>query len=467
MQHTAEVLGLRPHMIFNTRLSKAEWDEDKKHWALHANGHVVATTTFFIPCTGYAGEKYIPKIKGLSSFTHAYHTSQWPEHLSVEGKRVGVIGTGSSGMQTIESIGPKVGHLTVFQRTPNLSNPRHQQQLTAESEAQEQKEYVQRFQGMQDTPTGLEIYPLKRDTFDDTSEQRLAVYNYLWSKGAQHFWFGNYKDMLTSKKANDEAYAFWRNKTRPRIHDPIKRELLAPLKAPHAFGTKRPSLESSYFEVYNQPNVDLIDLKSDSIKEVKPNGVFMASGAFHELDIIVLATGYDFGIGSQLAIETLGINGVSLRDKWSVGSDIGKPVSDTPGAVNLALNGNNIHTHLGIITADFPNMLFPAGPQAPTAFGITPRLAELQGDWLADLLSHMRAFGHRTIDTTHEAEQEWKAKNLSVAQKTLIPTTDGWYNGNNIPGRPKEPLFWFGGVPEYMAFCNESARKGYEGFVFH
>lgn len=453
MKQAAEKWNLRKYMMFNTRLQLAGWDQSKQCWTLHADGKVLATTKFFIPCTGYAGEKYVPDLKGLASFKHAYHTSQYPEHFSCDKKRVGVIGTGSSGMQTIETIGPKVGHLTVFQRNPNYCNPRHQQHLTAESEAAEQKDYVKRFEGMQKTPTGLEVTPIDRNTFEDDIEQRLANYNLLWSLGAQHYWFGGYRDLLTDKQANKEAYGFWRNKTRPRIHDPVKRELLAPLKPPYAFGTKRPSLESSYFEVYNQPNVDLVDLKTDAIEEVTEKGVLMASGSFHALDVIIIATGYDFGIGSLLAIDIRGTDGVSLLSKWADG-----PSSD---------HGNGVYTHLGIMTAGFPNMFFPAGPQAPTAFGITPRLSELQGQWLVDCMAYVRDHGYATIEPTNEAEKQWKVANREAADKTLIPLTDGWYMGNNIPGRKKEPLFWFGGVQEYMKICRDSAEKGYEGFVLH
>lgn len=455
MRHVSDTLNLTEDMVFNTRISSAIWDETQKRWSIFVNDRLFVTCQFFIPCTGYAGQKYVPAIKGLETFKNAYHTSEWPADLSLDNKRVGVLGTGSSGMQTIETIGPHVSHLTVFQRTPNLANPRHQQQLTAESEAEEHKNYEQRYQHMNETPTGLEITPTDRNTFDDSPEQRQATYEALWKKGAQHFWFGNYKDLLTSPRANREAYAFWRDKTRARIHDPVKRDILAPKKPPHAFGTKRPSLESSYFEVFNQPNVDLVDLKSDKIAEVTPRGVRMASGAFHKLDVIVVATGYDFGIGSQLAIDIRGVNNVSLREKWGM-SQWPRRGSD-PGS-------DGVKTYLGIVCAGFPNMLLSCGPQAPTAFGITPRMAELQGDWMADCMAFVRQNG-TTIDTTVEAENCWKRKNQVAANQTLITQTDGWYMGNNIPGRRKEPLFWFGGVPQYMAECQKSAEEGYKGFV--
>ena len=204
-------------------------------------------------------------------------------------------------MQTIETIGPDVSHLTVFQRIPNLANPRRQQHLTPEQSVAERTSYPERYVSMSQTPTGLEVKPINHDTFDDDTATRRSVYEDLWEKGAQHFWFGNYRDLLTSKAANREAYEFWRSKTSPRIHDPVKRDLLCPSTPPHAFGAKRPSLEETYFEVFNQSNVDLVDLRNDAIAQVASDGIKMVSGAFHKLDIICLATGYDFAIGSQVS----------------------------------------------------------------------------------------------------------------------------------------------------------------------
>lgn len=505
MQHACRILNLYNDIIFNTLVRKAVWCDKSVRWSFYANevdDEVIATAQFYLPCTGYTGQKYIPELKGLGSFKHAYHTSEYPAGLSTSGRRVGVIGTGSSGIQTIETIGPLVEHLTVFQRTPNLANPRYQETLSPESEKKERQTYQVRYEDMKATPTGGETTPIDRTTFSDSIKDRLATYESLWQRGSQNFWFGNYKDMLRDRKANLEAYGFWRDKVRARINDPVKRELLAPVKPPHAFGTKRPSLESGYFEVYNQPNVDLIDLNTDDIVEVTPDGVLMKSGRFHELDILVLATGFDFGIGTQLAIEVRGMKGITLADKWGRRDYSHKGDTWTTASLSQKLcSGFNIHerlrkklarrqaddrgvlTYLGIMCTGFPNMLMSLGPQAPTALSITPRLAELQGNWIAECLAYVREHG-TVIETTKKAELAWKAEMQRAAEATLIPGTDGWYMSNSIrgqlsyrtfesgqclvllsPGRKKEPLFWFGGVPEYMAICNESAKDGYEGFA--
>lgn len=456
MRHVTDILKLRDYIVFNTRIESARWDDNRSCWLVYAAGGLFATATFLIPCTGYAGQKFVPDLPGLSTFKHAYHTSDWPEHLQYEGKRFAVIGTGSSGSQTIETVGPHVKHLTVFQRTPNLCNPRRQELLTPEMSKDERMGYPARYVEMHKSPTGLEVKPIQHRTFSDDDVTRKAVYEALWLKGAQNFWFGNYMDLLTDAAANREAYRFWRSKILPRIADPAKQAILCPEKPPHPFGAKRPSLEESYYEVFNQPNVDLVDLKSDPITQVTPHGIRLASGAFHELDLICLATGYDFAIGSQLAFPIKGAHGVLLKDKW-----LGSAAKNSG---TCAADGGGLATHLGLMTNGFPNLLFPAGPQAPTAFGITPRLAELQGNWVADLLEYVRDGGHTTIEPTVKAEVKWKRLCVEAVEKTLIAEVDGWYMGNNVPGRKKQPLFWFGGLQEYMRHCTECRDKGFAGF---
>lgn len=456
MRHITTVLNLWNDVELSTRVESAIWDSEQSRWIVSVNGGSFVTTTYLAVCTGYAGRKYVPDIPGLASFEQAYHTSAWPQDLDVGGRRVGVIGTGSSGTQVIETIGSRVKHLTVFQRTPNLANPRRQQLLTPEASANERTTYPDRYKAMHKSPTGLEVTPVNRYTFDDDHATRWALYESLWEKGAQNFWFGNYKDLLTDKDANREAYGFWRSKVGPRINDPAKRSILCPAEPPHAFGAKRPTLEENYFEVFNQANVDLVDLKSDPITEVTSEGVRTATGGFYELDIICLATGYDFAIGSQLAIDIRGLEGARLQDKWLPANST-KECSDTAGVL----------TFLGLMTHGFPNLIFPAGPQAPTAFGITPRLAEQQGDWLADMLAHIRDKGYTVVESKKSAELWWKQACASAVESTLIAETDGWYMGNNVPMRKKETLFWFGGLPEYMRICEDIKDQGYQGFELH
>ena len=450
--HVTKRLDLRKDMSFNMRCQSARWNTAMSRWILFVDGQACATANYLAPATGYTGRKYVPKLIGLARFKHAYHTSEFPADLELDEKRVAVIGTGASGMQTIETIAPKVKHLTVFQRTPNLATPRFQEHLTLNASVAERASYASRYANMSRTTSGMEMSPINRFTFDDDPVTRWETYERLWRKGGQHFWFGNYKDMLTSRKANREAYAFWRSKAGPRIEDPRMRAMLCPSHPPHAFGAKRPALEEKYFEAFNQQNVDLVDLHSDSIEEITEHGIRMTSGSFIELDVIVIATGYDSAIGSQLAIDIRGAGGQSLSEKWLSTSNSRDPLD------------SRCRTHLGLMTHGFPNLIFPAGPQAPSAFGITPRLAELQGDWIVDMLVYAQKNGFKTFQVAKEAELWWKEECNKAVEKTLIAQTDGWYMGNNVPGRKKETLFYFGGMNEYVRICECIRELGYLGF---
>jgi len=464
--HVCEKLQVRKNIIFNTKVTAAQWDESGKKWYIYSGDRLLAITQFFIPCTGYVTTKYVPEIKGLSTFPAAYHTCEWPRGIDLDNKRVGVIGTGASGLQVVEQVGPKASHLTVFQRAPNLATPRYQQAMTPESNAAEKLHYPARFANRMSFTGYDTVDYIPRDTMSDTPAQRQATYEALWQKGGASFWFGNYRDMMTSPAANAAAYAFWRSKALPRIASPATAAVLAPELQPYPFGTKRPSLEEHYYEVFNQPNVTLIDLLSDPILEITPTGITTSSGTHHALDVLVLATGYDFVVGSLLAIDIRGRGNISLRDKWGLPAAPGRTSDATTTTSDTTLK-----THLGLSTSAFPNLFFPIGPQAPTSFALTPMLAEIQAAFLVSLLSYARAlnpatFHARTVETTPAAEQKWTQEVGSVARGTLIAGARTWYMGVNIPGRRREALCWFGGVGRYVEFLEMCESRGWEGWVF-
>jgi len=303
---------------------------------------------------------------------------------------------------------------------------------------------------MEQNDSGSEIPTMHRKTCQDTEVQRAATYEQLWGKGSQHFWLGNYEDMLYDREANLMAYNFWYEKTAHRVKDHRKRSMLVPRIPPYAFGTKRPSLESGYFEAYNQSNVDLVGLREDSIVNVEAAGVRMQSGVLHDLDVLVLATGFDFAIGSQLAIDFVGVDGVTLQEKWGI-------------RCKQTSKESEILTYLGIMCSGFPNMLMCLGPQTVVALSVSPRLAELQGSWIARCLEYVVQQASK-IETTEAAEMMWKEHITSTAERSLLAITDGWYNGNNIPGRKKEALFCFDTMPAYTSFCEYVAANGYCGF---
>lgn len=387
--------------MFNTTVTGAHWDENTGRWTIYTPKGKLCTTQFFLPCSGYSTIRHIPDFEGKDTFKDSFYTSKWPESLDISGKRLGVIGTGASGLQVIEATASQAEHLTVFQRTPNLATPLQQIDFTSESRETYKRNYPERF-ATRKSRNSVDDHGPGRKTYDEDTFTRNCVYRSLWDKGGLSFWFSNYDDMLTSKPANDEAYRFWRQQVISRISNPQTAEKLAPKHSPHAFGTKRPSLETKYFEVYNRLNATLIDLNTDPIVKITPSGIQTASG-FHELDVLTYANGFDFITGSMLAMGIRGVRGTPLNDKWDV-----------------SVTGDSVSTHLGMMTAGFPNMLFPIGPQAPTALGLTPQMAEVQGDWIAGLIAMTRKKGFATVEPTVEAEMRWKKEVNKAAEKSFL-----------------------------------------------
>jgi len=302
-------------------------------------------------------------------------------------------------------------------------------------------DYPHLFKIRRETTAGWDYNPSPLKTFDVSAEERNASWELLWEKGGFQPWLGNYADIIINQEANDLMYNFWRDHVRERINDPKVAEDLAPMKPIHPFGTKRPSLEQAYFEVYNQSNVELVNLKKDPIVEVTPHGVRTAEREY-PVDILILATGFDSGTGGITKINIRGVNGLTLKDKWKEGTK----------------------SQLGLSTADFPNLLYLYGPQSPCAFAIGPVNAEIQGDWVIACLERMRLHKQTRIEALPEAEEKWAKINNDLANATLLPKADSWYMGANIPGKVREFMNYIGGLPAYSKALNESADNGYAGF---
>jgi len=272
-------------------------------------------------------------------------------------------------------------------------------------------------------------------------QERDAVYERLWARGGFSFWAGTFNDVLVDEAANRTAYDFWRDKTRARVHDPLLAELLAPTEPPYPFGTKRPSLEQDYYDVFNQNNVTLVDLRNEPILHVTPAGI-RTSARHYDLDLLVLATGFDANTGGLTAIDIRGVDGRSLADRWSGGVD----------------------TYLGMAVAGFPNLLFLYGPQSPTAFCNGPTCAELQGDWVVECLSYLRDHGLNRLETSDEATSDWSAHLDQVASMTLLPRADSWYMAANIPGKRRQ-LLNYPMTDAYLERLHTVAKNSYEGFA--
>jgi cyclohexanone monooxygenase len=436
-------LQLSRDIRFNRRVIAARFDATADEWQIEcADGHRIHTR-FFIPCTGFAAKAYVPHLPGLEDFAGpCVHTAHWPQDgLDMTGRRVGVIGTGASGVQVIQEAGKIASHLTVFQRTPNLALPMRQQVLDEPSQRAMKAHYPEWFRRRAQSGGGLfDVASDERSALEVSAEERRSVFESAWQKGGFHFWGGTFSDIGSNLEANRLAYEFWREKTRARIKDPAVADKLAPAEPPHPFGTKRPSLEQWYYEVFNQQNVTLVDVRADPIEQITPAGVRTAS-RHHELDMLVLATGFDAGTGGLTQIDIRGVSGRTLEDTWRSG----------------------VQTHLGMGIPDFPNLLMLYGPQSPTSFCNGPTCAELQGDWVVDCLCHLRDNGLTRIEADAAAGQSWTQHLAELAAGTLLPLADSWYMGANIPGKPRQ-LLNYAGLQEYLAHCRQSAENRYAGF---
>ena len=439
-----ERLDLRRDVSLNTRVTAAAFDEGPGQWVIETEDGGVLRARFFVLCTGFAASAYVPPLPGLETFAgQSLHTAHWPQDgLELAGKRIGVIGTGASGVQVIQEAGPVAAHLTVYQRTPMLALPMQQRRLTVADQEKAKAGYPDIYRRRRDNFGGYEWPREERLSLEVGADERRALFEARWAEGGFAFWAANFADIGLNEEANRTAYDFWREKTLARIGDPARAEILAPREPPHPFGVKRPSLEQTYYEVFNQPNVDLVDLNASPIEAITPAGIRIRDGET-PLDLLVLATGFDAVTGGLTQIDIRGTRGESLKDHWALG----------------------VRTQLGVASAGFPNLLMVYGPQSPAGFCNGPTCAELQGEWIVQCLSFLRDRGLRRIEAEAEAEEAWNSHIEERVKGTLFPRANSWYMGANIPGKPRQMLNYPGGVPLYLHLCGECAAAGYKGFA--
>jgi len=440
-------LGLSRDIRFNTRVTEAEFDEVERCWVVGTENGPAARARYLILCTGIGSKPHLPDIEGRDDFRGClYHTAQWPqEGVDLSGKRVGVIGTGATGVQVIQELGPIVSHLTVFQRTPNMALPMRQRQLDVAAKRELKSGLSEKYAKRARTFGGYEydFYDYAGASSEGyTPDQIQAMYEDYWAKGGFVPWLGNFANIWTDERANTVAYEFWREKVRARIEDPALAEKLAPTAPPHPYGVKRISLEQRYFEVYNQKNVRLVDLRETSIERITAEGVLTSDGLEHKLEVLVLATGFDMVSGGLTAINIKGTSGSSLRDKWRSG----------------------ISAYLGSATHGFPNMLFLYGPQAPSGLCNGPSCAELQGDEIVELLKFMKDNGRSRLESSEQADRTWRARIDEYVEATLFGLADSWYMAANVPGKARQMINYPLGVPDYLAQWREAKQSGYAGF---
>ncbi len=441
--HVDATWDLSRDIRFKTRVDGAVWEESRRRWrVLTADGERIHAK-FFIVCTGFASKPHVPDFAGLDGFGgRSHHTAQWPqEGLDMSGLRVGIIGTGASGVQVTQEAANIAAEVFVFQRTPILALAMQQETLSREQQDEAKVGYPEIFRRRTQTSGGFDYSNCGESALAVSEEERLETFERLWQRGGFSFWAGNYADILRDEAANRTAYDFWRDKVRARINDPSTAEMLAPMEPPHPFGVKRPSLEQSYYDDFNRENVSLVNLRTSPIERITANGV-KTSDQDYELDLLVLATGFDAVTGGLTSIDIQGVGGQTLADAWQDG----------------------VRTHLGMATADFPNLLYLYGPQSPSGFCNGPTCAEVQGDIVVNLLADLRKRGITRIEATNEAEEAWRSLVKTIADMTLFPLADSWYMGANIPGKPRE-LLNFPGLQIYLDGCRKSLENDYAGFV--
>ena len=437
----ADRLDLRRDMRFETRVTEARFNEATHRWTVRTDRGGLLSAKYCVMATGCLSAARMPDLPGLDSFTgKTYHTGHWPhEGVDFTGLRVGVIGTGSSAIQSIPVIAKQAAHVTVFQRTPNFSIPSRNRPMTADYSRSWKDIYPTRRAEARWSRNGVLANPNDQSAIATPEAERLAVYEDRWASGGTTF-MASFNDLIFSKESNDTAAEFVRGKIRSMVQDPVKAELLAPTS--HPIGTKRICVDTDYYLTYNQPNVDLIDVRTAPIDAVTPDGL-LVGGKDYSFDAIVFATGFDAMTGALTRMGIEGRGGAKLADKWHPGP----------------------RTYLGLMTAGFPNMFMITGPGSPSVLSNMIVSIEQHVDWIADCLRHLVNRQADCIEPTLEAEDNWVRHVNEVAHTTLYPSAASWYMGANIPGKPRVFMPYIGGVGTYRQTCDKIAADGYQGFA--
>ena len=441
LNHVADRFDLRPAITFNTRVEAAIFAEATRRWQVQTDDGAELSAQYLIMATGCISEPNIPSIDGMETFSGpVYHTARWPhEGVDLGGLQAGIIGTGSSGVQAIPVIAQQAAHLTVFQRSAQWSVPAHNRPVDPDRVAEIKADYAG-FRARNRLEEGAQLSHIPANDFSAMSvdeQDRQRIFEQRWQLGGFPF-FGAFNDITINPASNKATADFVRAQIREIVQDPAVAEMLTPDYTIHC---KRPVLDSGYFETYNRPNVSLVDINATPIQAITPSGI-RTTDADYAFDIIVLATGFDAMTGTLLKIDIRGRNGLSLREKWAAG-----PVN-----------------YLGLGVADFPNLFTITGPGSPSVLTNMMVAIEQHVEWVTDCINYMVENDKACIEATEDAQDAWVDHVNEVANETLWVSCNNWYQGDNIPGKPRVfmPL---PGFPPYVEKCAEVAANGYEGFV--
>jgi len=445
LNFVVDKFDLRKHMRFNCRVAAMTWHEDERLWHLELDDGQRYTARFVVAGLGPLSIPTLPKYDGMDDFVgESFHTYGWPKDgVELAGRKVGVIGTGATGIQVIAELADKVGELTVFQRRPNWSSPLNNAPISDEEMAAIRDRYDEIFANCAASPGGFEHVPDRRGFYNLTAEERRATWDALYEQPGFAILAANFVEIFFDEKANQEISDYIADRIRGRVDDPAIAEKLIPRD--HGFGMQRLPLETKYFEAYNRDNVNLVDITASPIQRITPLGIDTAAG-HHDLDVIVYATGFDAITGGYDRIDITGVDGQTLADRWS----------ESP------------RTLLGLLTTGFPNLVMVAGPQSASGSTNFPRAIETGVNWITDLLEHARANGITRFAAQPEAEQEWVDQVIAAHERMLFRRSKGWFTGYNanVEGHHEGTVryqAYFGGAPRYGAALASVANDGYRG----
>lgn len=440
MNEVADTYDLRRSYQFNTRATATHFNDETGLWHVTTDRGQTVTCKYLITGLGLLSATNTPKFRGIDSFKgQILHTGAWPEGIDLKGKRVGVIGTGSTGVQVITAVAPIAGHLTVFQRSPQYVVPIGNTPQDEATIAAQKANYDDIWKQVKSSVVAFGFQESTIPAETASPEERERVFEAAWARGGGfYFMFGTFCDIATSQIANDAASDFIKKK----ITQIVKDSATAKVLTPRDIYAKRPLCGSNYYDVYNRPNVTLADVKTDPIAEFTPTGIRLESGAEHELDVVVFATGFDAVDGNYVKMDMRGRGGVTMRDKWKDG-----PLG-----------------YLGMMETDFPNLFMILGPNGP--FTNLPPSIESQVEWIADTIEMMEARGLKAIEPTEAARDEWVTLCRTIADMTLFPKAESWIFGANIPGKKNAVMFYMAGIGNYRNAISAVKDGGYQTMIF-
>lgn len=437
----ADRLDLRKHYQFDSRVTRAVWDEARKLWRVTTDRGGTVEATCCVMATGPLSIPRDPDIPGIGSYKgQLLRAGKWPHHpVSFTGKRVGVIGTGSTGIQIVQEVGRQAAELFVFQRTPSFTMPMRNQKLEPAYVAEVKRNYARIREAARNSPNGGVRPWSTRAFFSVTPSRRRVLLEDAWKAGGLAM-LGTFTDLLSNEEANEHVAEFVRDKINDVVTDAATAERLKPRGYP--IFARRPCLDTGYYETFNQPNVHLVDCVIDPIVEITPHGVRTQSGET-KLDMLILATGYDGLTGALTAFDVVGRGGRTVNEKWKAGA----------------------RSYLGLMMEGFPNLFMTTGPNGPAALANIVRISENDVDWIASVITHMADNGLEAIEPTRKAEDDWMELVFRLAQRSLLSKAKTWYVGTNVKDKAQGLTLFTGGFPKYREYCAAAIQAGYRDFV--